>query len=514
MSSRHLIPLGTASQVPTASRNHTAFFLRWDQEGILFDPGEGTQRQMTLAGLSAGDITKVCITHFHGDHCLGLPGVIQRLSLENVRHTVQVYFPASGAVYFDRLRHASIFAGLERLEVVPIEGPGVLYEDACSVLEVLPLSHEVDCYGYRWSERDVTRVNPQALARVGLSGPAVGRLLREGKVQLDGRWIYKAEVTEVHAGQSFAYVMDTRPCLSATRLARGADLLVCESTFLDAELELAARSGHMTAGQAGALARESGSRRLVLCHFSQRYADAAAFLAEATVHHGDVCVAVEPTAEAGPSRVALPPRRESSFHGDFEAHITVEIASTEHFVEVCERFGVKALQIELARGSRPIHPMTSSTHSGSLAQVRAEVDGLAERLAEEGFVVVRRKIEAGPHARGVPLTDEEARRLAMPCYFEVHLRLRIESPERRERLLDVVSPFQAHLSRNARRRSEEGEERFVTLRLHGAGRTTLEHHLGRLRHALEQHAFEVIDEATEVVVYDSDLDLDRGWLSP
>ena len=109
MSQRELIVLGTSSQVPTRYRNHNGYLLRWDGEGVLFDPGEGTQRQMLFAGVAMRDVTRVCITHFHGDHCLGLPGVVQRLSLDNAPHQVPIHFPASGAAYYDRLRHASAF---------------------------------------------------------------------------------------------------------------------------------------------------------------------------------------------------------------------------------------------------------------------------------------------------------------------------------------------------------------------------------------------------------------------
>src|SRR3954454_15545672 len=117
MSVRAVTFLGTASQVPTRSPNHNALFLSWDDLGILFDPGEGTQRQMLLAGLSATQITHIAITHFHGDHCLGLAGIIQRLSLDGVDHPVEVIYPASGQVYFERLRHASAF--WERATLLP-----------------------------------------------------------------------------------------------------------------------------------------------------------------------------------------------------------------------------------------------------------------------------------------------------------------------------------------------------------------------------------------------------------
>src|SRR5213082_4268810 len=109
MSVRELVVLGTSSQVPTRYRNHNGYFLRWDDEGLLFDPGEGTQRQMIFAGVTVSQITRICITHFHGDHCLGLPGVLQRMSLDRVPHVVEAFFPAESAEVFGRLRRAALF---------------------------------------------------------------------------------------------------------------------------------------------------------------------------------------------------------------------------------------------------------------------------------------------------------------------------------------------------------------------------------------------------------------------
>ena len=106
---RELIVLGTAGQVPTRGRNLNGYLLRWDEEVLLFDPGEGTQRQMTLAGTPASHLTRILITHFHGDHCLGLPGVVQRIALDAVTHPVSIYYPASGHEYLERLLKASIY---------------------------------------------------------------------------------------------------------------------------------------------------------------------------------------------------------------------------------------------------------------------------------------------------------------------------------------------------------------------------------------------------------------------
>ncbi|MCA9658673.1 MAG: MBL fold metallo-hydrolase, partial [Myxococcales bacterium] len=124
MSARELVVLGTASQVPTRYRNHNGYLLRWDAEGILFDPGEGTQRQMITAAVTASMITRICITHFHGDHCLGFASMVQRISLDRVPHTVDVYYPASGQVYYDRLRRASIFHDVSHIEPHPIREAG------------------------------------------------------------------------------------------------------------------------------------------------------------------------------------------------------------------------------------------------------------------------------------------------------------------------------------------------------------------------------------------------------
>src|SRR5262249_35134244 len=115
--------LGTASQVPTRTRNQTALFLAWDGLGILFDAGEGTQRQMTHAGVRAAQLTHIVLTHFHGDHCLGLAGVLQRLSLDRVPHPVEVVYPAGGQAYFERLRHASAYHEAATLVPRPVAVP-------------------------------------------------------------------------------------------------------------------------------------------------------------------------------------------------------------------------------------------------------------------------------------------------------------------------------------------------------------------------------------------------------
>jgi len=306
VSERELIVLGTASQAPTNHRNHNGYLLRWDGEAILFDPGEGTQRQFTLAGVSAASVTRVCVTHFHGDHCLGLPGVIMRVALDQGSLPLPVHFPASGRQYFDRLRFASAGQEYVAVEAHPAE-PGIVYADERFTLSCARLEHRVEAFGWRLQEPDGRRMLPDRLHALGIHGPDIGRLQAAGSLDVGGRTVHLEEASATRPGQSFAFVMDTRWCDAAVELARGVDLLVCESTFLSTEEDLAADFGHLTARQAGRLAAVAGARRLVLTHFSRRYGDdAEPFAAEAREEFDDVIVANDL------DRIGVPARADSA----------------------------------------------------------------------------------------------------------------------------------------------------------------------------------------------------------
>lgn len=288
MSHREVIILGTASQVPTRRRGHNACFLRWDAEGMLFDPGEGTQRQLTHADLAVSQIHRVFITHFHGDHCLGLAGIIQRMSLDRVQHPVHIYYPASGQNFFDRLRRASIFHDVAEIVPVPIRQDGTLFSTDTFSVSAVRLDHGVETFGYTLREHDSRRMLRDRLDAAGVRGPAVAQLMREGRLQLGEREVRLDDVSMPRPGQRFAFVMDSRPCTGADALAERADLLVCESTYLNSERDEAHAHHHMTAEQAALLAQRGGARRLVLTHFSQRYPDVRPFLDEAAPIFPDV----------------------------------------------------------------------------------------------------------------------------------------------------------------------------------------------------------------------------------
>ncbi|MDA8073449.1 MAG: ribonuclease Z [Actinomycetota bacterium] len=279
---RELVVLGTASQAPTRHRNHNGYLLRWDGTGVLFDPGEGTQRQMTLAHVAVSAVHRICVTHFHGDHCLGLPGVVQRLSLDAVDHPVEICYPAGGQIYVDRLLGASVFEVRADVRLRPVHSAGTVDPGPPYALVAERLDHGPETIGWRLVEPDGRTMMPDRLAAAGVSGPSVGELQRAGKVRsATGRVVHLHEMSVARPGQVMAFVMDTGLCDGAFRLAERADLLVCEATFAEADAALARTYRHLTARQAAQIALESGARRLVITHFSQRYPDERRLLDEA-----------------------------------------------------------------------------------------------------------------------------------------------------------------------------------------------------------------------------------------
>jgi ribonuclease Z len=303
MPARELVVLGSASQTPTRHRNHNGYLLRWDDRSVLFDPGEGTQRQLLLSGASPTGIHHICVTHFHGDHCLGLPGMLQRLSLDRVPHPIEVLFPASGSPYFDRLRHASVYQDHLDVRPVPVASDGPASTGGPFGIEAVRLDHDPETFGWRVVEPDGVRMLPDQLAAAGIEGPDVGRFAETGVLVRDGVPVSMDQVSEPRPGQRMAFVMDTGMCDAAVELAGAADLVVCEATFATADADLARRYRHLTAADAGRIARDAGARRLVITHFSQRYPDVRVLVDEASAFFDDVVAAEDLL------RVPVPPRR-------------------------------------------------------------------------------------------------------------------------------------------------------------------------------------------------------------
>lgn len=278
---RDIVILGCSSQQHTRTRNQGAYLVRWNEEGLLFDPGEGTQRQFIFANVAPTYVTRIFISHFHGDHCLGLGSMLMRLNLDKVPHPIHCYYPASGQMYFERLRYGTIYHQTIQIVEHPVHKEGLVDEDEHFRIEARFLEHGVDNLGWRITEPDVRKFDKQKLEAHGVFGPMVRELEKHGELQIDGKQVRLDDVSQVRPGDVIAVAIDTLPCQAVVDLARDATLLLCESTYLETHRDLAKKHSHLTALQAAEMAKKAGAKLLVLTHFSARYQDLDAFRQEA-----------------------------------------------------------------------------------------------------------------------------------------------------------------------------------------------------------------------------------------
>ena len=276
--------LGTGAACPTIDRNVAGLAVQREGETILFDCGEGTQRQMMRYGVRF-TFTEVFFSHFHADHMLGITGLVRTMGLQDRTVPVTLYGPRGA----HRVLGAALSLGIERnkfpVEIVEVR-PGDRLRRSDYDIVVFATEHRADTVGYALSEHTrLGRFHPERARELGVpEGPLWGRLHKGETVTLeDGRTVSPADlVGQPRRGRTLVYSGDTRPTLNVLEAARGADLLIHEATFGGEEAERAVETGHSTASEAARLALEAGVRRLVLTHISPRYTrDAPELLAEA-----------------------------------------------------------------------------------------------------------------------------------------------------------------------------------------------------------------------------------------
>jgi ribonuclease Z len=262
--------------VPTRARNVSCVALRLTQRGEvwLFDCGEGTQHQLMRSDLNISQVTRVFITHMHGDHVYGLMGLLATCGMSGHARGVSVYGPRGIAEYVREVCRRTQLHTSYPLEVNAVE-EGEVFADEEYVVTCVPLKHRLPAFGYRVTERDRPgHFRIEKARELGVSpGPIYGKLKRGERVTLpDGRTFDGADFCgPTLPGRVVVYCTDTTYCRGAVELSRGADLLIHEATFAEADEGLAVRSTHSTASMAARVALESGARRLVLTHLSPRY---------------------------------------------------------------------------------------------------------------------------------------------------------------------------------------------------------------------------------------------------
>ncbi|MBI1974130.1 ribonuclease Z [Candidatus Micrarchaeota archaeon] len=267
-----IVFLGTSSGVPTAERNHPSVFVEFGGRRLLFDCGEGTQRQMMRAGLSLYKTDAVFLSHLHADHWLGIGGLYATAKFFGRREPLLVLGPRG-------IRDICGFFAPNKKSRLTIKThdlrTGVAYDGGTFIVRAFPLEHGIPCYGFVLEEKCGTRLDKTKLRRYGLlNNPLCRELKEKGRVRVGTKTVTMAQVSSSKAsGFKLCYITDSRPTARITKECAGADVLVCESTFAEDRMREARDYGHMTAREAATLAGKARAKRLFLVHFSPRYKD-------------------------------------------------------------------------------------------------------------------------------------------------------------------------------------------------------------------------------------------------
>jgi ribonuclease Z len=267
--------LGTSCMVPTKDRNVQGIYVEYKGEGILFDCGEGTQRQMNIAGINRNKIRKIFLTHWHGDHVSGLVGLLQTISNSETQQKIVIFGPRETK---ERIAHLMKSVSFEEnrmdLEIREINPSNVekIYDGEDYIIQAAYLDHKIPCLGYSLIEKDVRKINMAKAKKLGLrEGPLIGKLQAGHSVSFKGQTITAEEVSHVQKGKKLSIILDTLPCKNAYELANEADILIAEAAYTSEMEEKSLEYKHMTTKQAALIATTANVKKLIITHFSQRY---------------------------------------------------------------------------------------------------------------------------------------------------------------------------------------------------------------------------------------------------
>jgi ribonuclease Z len=280
-----VIFLGTAGSVPTTKRSLPAILVQRNNEHIMLDCGEGVQRQMVRAKTGFHKKMKILITHMHGDHVLGFPGLLQTMSLLNRERKIDVYGPKGIEQFFRCFRRTVQFGLTFQVGIHEIEKPGIICEEEEYRIKASWANHTIPAFAYSIVEKPRPgRFYPEKAKALRVPESPLWAQLQNGKqVKLsDGRIVKPSQVVgKPRRGRKIVYTGDTRPFKGLTRLASGADLLIHESTLEDELAEKANEDGHSTPSQAAESAKAAKAQKLILTHISARYTNVKRLLEQA-----------------------------------------------------------------------------------------------------------------------------------------------------------------------------------------------------------------------------------------
>jgi len=274
-----VIFLGTSAQIPTAKRNHSAILITHDKENILVDCGEGTQRQFKRARINMGKITKILITHIHGDHIFGLPGLLSTLNFQEYIGKLKIYCPKGAKRILEDFLNFE--KGHKNFQIEIEEVSGKFFENDIFYLEAEEMKHGIPTNAYNFIVKDKFRIDKEKMKKLKISPGPLLKKLKEGKdVMIEGKKIKSKDLTYLEKGKKISIVLDTANTPKIEKFSKGADCFICESTFGSDLNEMAEEKFHLTSEQAGKIAKKAKVGKLFLTHISQRYEPNKEFLLE------------------------------------------------------------------------------------------------------------------------------------------------------------------------------------------------------------------------------------------
>ncbi len=264
--------LGTSDAIPSARRNHSAILLNYKEENILIDCGEGTQRQFRKAELNPCKISRLLITHWHGDHVLGIPGLLQTLALSGYNKILYIYGPRGTKRYIEEIMKIFKFVGKYEIKIEEIVGKGKFYETNDFYLEAEQMEHGTPANAYNFVIKDKIRIDKKKLEKSKIPEGSHLQQLKQGKdIFYEGKKHKAKEMTYLEKGKKISIVLDTVMNPRIEGFVKNAELFVCESSF-GSELEKEARERmHMTVNQTAGIAKKAKVKKLILTHISSRY---------------------------------------------------------------------------------------------------------------------------------------------------------------------------------------------------------------------------------------------------
>ena len=263
--------LGTSGAIPTAERNHTAILLTYQGENILVDCGEGTQRQFRKAKLNPCKLTKILITHWHGDHVLGLPGLLQTLALSEYNKELTIYGPKGTKKFLENMFKIFLFRQKFPLKIIEVEKDGVFFENEEFYLESKRVIHNAPCNSYCFVKKDERRIDKVKLKKSGLPfGPLLQKLKQGKDISYKSKKFRFKNLTFEKKGFKICFILDTKYHKGLINFAKDSTALVCESTFEPGREDLANKHFHLSANQSAEIAKKAKVKKLFLTHISQR----------------------------------------------------------------------------------------------------------------------------------------------------------------------------------------------------------------------------------------------------